>query len=237
MICRLGTASILAAGCLAVTPVFASVLFDSSDGYGDTFPLDGSLVSSAFLIQDYRPVWTTGVQFAAMSFSVGQTAVMTGADLALTALAEWSDDYKVSVLPDLGGTPDWAPLWEASSLSPIQVFNGLNDYSFATARGAPLTLEANERYWLYLTCAVRCSVNWWVDNDSLASVATVSNNDYPYDLRWHVYDRPAGLFRITGEPAALSVPEPSTWALGVLALAGLAMTSGRPRTCRQAETQ
>lgn len=160
-------------------------------------------------IKDYQPTWPNSATFAAMSFTLSQQSSVTGAELALTALADWSSNYSVQILGDIGGMPGPSPVWTASSQNPIPISQGLSSYSMTSVSGDAVLLEANTKYWLYVSCTANCQLAWWGDGVNMA-VATRDNSVTPY-LRWSVGEGTAAMFRITGSIS--TVPEANTWAM------------------------
>ena len=194
----------------------SDVLYESSGGRKTFQPGASLALSSGWLIRDYRPTLPSATQFAAMPFTLTQDAIISGAELALTALADWSKVYKLQVLPDASGVPGFAPIWSASNLQSAPFFTPGQSYSFTSATGSEAELFANMQYWLYLACIANCELTWWADTSNTSPGAIQYNSVFPYDLRWTLSNSNAAMFRVTGQVSA--VPEPTA---ATLLLAGL----------------
>ena len=83
--------------CWLTTANAAALLYDSSDGRTSFRPGSSLSLSFGWLVRDFRPTWADTVQLPAMPFVLSSAAELQSVDLALTALAFWSQDYRVRV--------------------------------------------------------------------------------------------------------------------------------------------
>jgi hypothetical protein len=204
----------------------ASVLFAAADNQA-SFSIEAR---SGWVIQDYRPTWRDATQFAAMPFMLSQQSYVTGVEMALTSPSGWSGNYSVEILDTASGLPDVSSvLWTALSKQSAPIQAGFRDYAITTATGDAALLEADTRYWLYLSCSAPCSLAWWSDSSNPAPGAIQYNSNYPYDLRWTISESNAAMFRVTGDVAP--VPAPPTF---ILMLTGLGIISLRKRLKKNA---
>lgn len=192
---------------LYVAEASASVIYNNAGDLSSFSP------SSGWHVHDYQPTWQDAFQFAAMPFTLTQESSVTGAELALTALATWSRDYLVQILGDADGLPNSVPLWTASSLEDIPIQQPQHPpYSFTTVTGDAVLLEANTRYWLSLTCIAKCEMYWWWPTHSNSPPGAVQHNTgYPGYVHWTLLDITgvnSAMFRITGDAASISEPVP-----------------------------
>jgi len=178
----------------------AATLYDTTTG-GTTFTK-----SIGWLIRDYRPTWQDATQYAAMSFSLDSDATVTGAVLALTSLAFWSDNYSLQILSDNGGLPGSTVIGEFSSLGVPHISQSLLTYSYTSVSGAEIALSGATDYWLYLFCQADCELTWWRDESNPANGANEVNSTYPYNLHWISSSNPAAMFRLTGTASAVPLP-------------------------------
>lgn len=206
-------------GLLHVAKSDAAVLYDSAEGLSSFSPKFG------WSIRDY-PTWISSTQFAAMPFTLSQQSYVTGADLALTALAYWSGNYSVQILGDEGDIPSNTPLWTASSLESAPVYQPIQQtYSFTSVSGNAALLEANTKYWLYVACAAKCDLSWWDNTSNPKPGAIQYNSVYPYNLRWTISESNAAMFRVTGNVSA--VPETASALLFASGLVALVIRGAR----------
>lgn len=94
---------------MPVTRTDASVIYENAGGLSEFTNSEGWVIGAS----------PFGFQFIAIPFTLLQQSLVTGAELALTALADWSRDYAVQILGDSGGLPSSSLLWTASSLQTI----------------------------------------------------------------------------------------------------------------------
>jgi PEP-CTERM motif len=197
-----------------------NVLFESAGDRQVFLPGESVALSSGWLIRDYRPTLRDATQFAAMPFALSTAGKVTGVELALTALASWSTNYSVSILPDSGGLPGSTAIWQGATLEAAPVYVPGSSYDLTAATGQPVDLLANTTYWLFVGCQGGCEVTWWADKANPTPGAIQYNSVFPYDLRWTVSEDSAAMFRIHGEVSA--IPEPTSLALLCLGTALLA---------------
>jgi len=193
---------------LAANLAHASVLFESASNRTEFSPSSSSATSSGWLVRDYRPTWRDATQFPAMPFSLPQDSSVTGAQLAITALAPWSANYSVQILPDEAGKPGAIPVWIATSLTPAPSFVANGTYSFSDVTGPMATLSASTHYWLTMSCFANCELAWWADTTNSGPGAIQNNSIFPYSLHWTISQDNAAMFRVLGTVSV--VPESST---------------------------
>ena len=137
--------------CWLTTANAAALLYDSSDGRTSFRPGSSLSLSFGWLVRDFRPTWADTVQLPAMPFVLSSAAELQSVDLALTALAFWSQDYRVRVLQDQNGYPGVGTIWEADSRGAVPVFSAGSTYEMTHATGSAATLFADTLYRLQVT--------------------------------------------------------------------------------------
>ncbi len=193
-----GLTCILMAG-LGGTSAIAGIIY-SNFGPGQTFDTLGSY--------DIPNVSGSPDQFVAVSFTTTASYSFTGLDVAINQgnLATTADVY---LAEDSGGQPGLV-LFSAAVAVPA-----LGGVASAPVGATPVTLLADETYWLYLGTPIPGATLGWFFNSTGAMGPLESNNG-------HEWSSPStqtqGAFSISGN--ALSVPEPP--GIGLLGL-GLAV--------------
>ncbi|CDH44634.1 PEP-CTERM sorting domain-containing protein [Candidatus Contendibacter odensensis] len=202
----------------------ATVIYENAGGLSEFTNSEGWVIGAS----------PFGFQFIAMPFTLPKQSYVTGAELALTALADWSRDYAVQILGDSGGLPSSSLLWTASLLQTIPVQTPQQPtHAFTAVTGESTLLEADTKYWLYLTCTPNCSIYWWWPTTSNSPPGAVLHPpEYPhFSAYWTLLDIPRtnpSMFRIIGSASA--IPEPTTFALLSLGFAGLGVRRWRKKS-------
>lgn len=226
---------VASAALIQTITVDAAVLYEAAGGMSSfKTSYENGNGRLGWLVRDYRPGWKDATQFPAMPFMLSEQSEVTGFELALTALADWSRNYTVQILGDSSSLPDVSSLWTASSLDVAPVFDRFATYSFTDVSGNPILLEAETQYWLSISCVAPCELSWWLDASNPAPGATQANSLYPHNLRWYPIDMNSAMFRVIGnvvdvaEPASVEpIPEPAPILLIGLGLAFLVMRRAR----------
>jgi hypothetical protein len=170
---------------------------------------------------------TSGIenQFESQGFSVGSTAyVLSRIDLGLQSFG--SPSPVVSIYTDAANEPGTplAAFTTTSTVASKQV------YSFTGS----FTLSANTSYWIVLSNSNSASIERydWYTNDASTPPSAINGSGFTYLLSKErdnvggTWD-PANMPNLSINLAGTAVPEPSTYALGLIATGVLAAMARR----------
>jgi hypothetical protein len=198
----------LSVALLASPSVHADVLVEYAGGESSFTPTNGWVVG--------KGGWPS--QSAAMPFTLPHQSYVSGVEMALTAVADWAaNNYSVSILGSSNGLPDTSVIWvDENPPEPLPLNVRLlgHEYDLTVVTFDPVLLEADTKYWLYMSCTGRCEFDWWVHPSNPWGQGAYLGPD----LRWEITGLPTAMFRIQGTAAV--VPEPSSF---TMILAGLCL--------------
>lgn len=162
----------------------------------------------------------TGIQVLAMPFSPSQTALLTGADLALAITAGSSTPLNLFLESSSGGQPGTilSTLMQQGSLPIYPVTSVLN----FTCSGGCATLDAGTTYWLVAQESDTANTASWMQNIIGDSATWYFNSMNSTGGQWtQASNNNLGAFDVTGTPATAATPEPASLALLGSALLGI----------------
>ena len=168
------------------------------DSFQDPYPVGGGLIvsgpSTAYLV--------------ATSFSTGASSWNFGsAELALGyCFVSGSDAFVVQIMTDSSGFP--STVLETISFSNVPLNSGPHSTALVTILpNAPLTLDANSRYWIALSTNSTSGGEWMTSYTSVGSTSTAQLNG----AAWGNLAGGGGAMRINGT----AVPEPRALWIGI----------------------